>query len=124
MAYAGHTTIVIPKPLVSYVGLEILDLGTFLIFLTSVISCSNKMILLICIVMVAGRIYKLYMALLAVFCTNSINIHAGLNGLEIGQTVVIAAAVSSVIKMRLKSLHSSVPFSPLCDASQLLTCRS
>ncbi|KAL0714646.1 hypothetical protein Bca4012_021625 [Brassica carinata] len=66
MAYAGHTTIVIPKPLVSYVGLEILDLG---------------------------RIYKLYMALLAVFCTNSINIHAGLNGLEIGQTVVIAAAI-------------------------------
>lgn len=27
MAYAGHTTIVIPKPLVPYVGLEILDLG-------------------------------------------------------------------------------------------------
>ena len=43
---------------------------------------------------VAGRIYKLYMGLLAVFCTNSINIHAGLNGLEIGQTVVTAAAVS------------------------------
>lgn len=28
MAYAGHTTIVIPKPLVAYVGLEVLDLGT------------------------------------------------------------------------------------------------
>ncbi|KAI3472237.1 hypothetical protein Pfo_029725 [Paulownia fortunei] len=27
MAYAGHTTIIIPKPLVPYVGLEILDLG-------------------------------------------------------------------------------------------------
>lgn len=38
--------------------------------------------------------YKLYMGLLAVFCTNSINIHAGLNGLEVGQTVVIASAVS------------------------------
>ncbi|KAB2604442.1 UDP-N-acetylglucosamine--dolichyl-phosphate N-acetylglucosaminephosphotransferase-like [Pyrus ussuriensis x Pyrus communis] len=66
MAYAGHTTIVIPKPLVPYTGLEVLDLGW---------------------------IYKLYMGLLAVFCTNSINIHAGLNGLEVGQTVVIAAAV-------------------------------
>lgn len=43
---------------------------------------------------VAGWIYKLYMGLLAVFCTNSINIHAGLNGLEVGQTVVIASAVS------------------------------
>lgn len=27
MAYAGHTTIIIPKPIVSYVGFEILDLG-------------------------------------------------------------------------------------------------
>lgn len=66
MAYAGHTTIIIPKPIVSYVGFEILDLGWF---------------------------YKLYMGLLAVFCTNSINIHAGINGLEVGQTVVIASAI-------------------------------
>ncbi|MBA0800530.1 hypothetical protein Gohar_010956, partial [Gossypium harknessii] len=42
---------------------------------------------------VAGWVYKLYMGLLAVFCTNSINIHAGLNGLEVGQTVVIASAI-------------------------------
>ena len=27
MAYAGHTTIIIPKPLVPYTGLEVLDLG-------------------------------------------------------------------------------------------------
>ena len=27
MAYAGHTTIMIPKPLVQYIGTEILDLG-------------------------------------------------------------------------------------------------
>nr|XP_043635761.1 UDP-N-acetylglucosamine--dolichyl-phosphate N-acetylglucosaminephosphotransferase-like [Erigeron canadensis] len=66
MAYAGHTTIMIPKPLVEYVGTEILDLGW---------------------------IYKLYMGLMAVFCTNSINIHAGINGLEVGQTVVIAFAI-------------------------------
>ncbi|XP_042498541.1 UDP-N-acetylglucosamine--dolichyl-phosphate N-acetylglucosaminephosphotransferase-like [Macadamia integrifolia] len=66
MAYAGHTTIIIPKPLVPYVGLEILDLGW---------------------------VYKLYMGLLAVFCTNSINIHAGINGLEAGQTAVIASAI-------------------------------
>ncbi|KAL6539775.1 UDP-N-acetylglucosamine--dolichyl-phosphate N-acetylglucosaminephosphotransferase [Orobanche hederae] len=32
------------------------------------------------------------MGLLAVFCTNSINIHAGINGLEVGHTVVIACA--------------------------------
>eukprot|EP00268_Persea_americana_P031970 TRINITY_DN3128_c0_g2_i1.p1 TRINITY_DN3128_c0_g2~~TRINITY_DN3128_c0_g2_i1.p1 ORF type:complete len:440 (-),score=51.37 TRINITY_DN3128_c0_g2_i1:1343-2629(-) len=66
MAYAGHTTIIIPKPLIPYFGVAVLDLG---------------------------GIYKLYMLLLAVFCTNSINIHAGLNGLEVGQTVVIASAI-------------------------------
>ncbi|KAK6927660.1 Glycosyl transferase, family 4, partial [Dillenia turbinata] len=66
MAYAGHTTIIIPKPLIPYVGLEVLDLGW---------------------------IYKLYMGLLVVFCTNSINIHAGINGLEVGQTVVVACAI-------------------------------
>ncbi|KAL5137934.1 UDP-N-acetylglucosamine--dolichyl-phosphate N-acetylglucosaminephosphotransferase [Glycine soja] len=66
MAYAGHTTIVIPKPLVPHIGIEVLDLGWM---------------------------YKLYMGLLAVFCTNSINIHAGINGLEVGQTVVIASAI-------------------------------
>ncbi|KAL3533690.1 hypothetical protein ACH5RR_007211 [Cinchona calisaya] len=65
MAYAGHTTIVIPKPLVQYFGKSI-DLGW---------------------------VYKLYMGLLAVFCTNSVNIHAGINGLEVGQTIVIACAI-------------------------------
>ncbi|KAI8029513.1 UDP-glucose flavonoid 3-O-glucosyltransferase 7 [Camellia lanceoleosa] len=29
MAYAGHPTIVIPKPLIPYLGLEVLDLGLF-----------------------------------------------------------------------------------------------
>ncbi|KAF9679590.1 hypothetical protein SADUNF_Sadunf06G0030600 [Salix dunnii] len=66
MAYAGHTTIIIPKPLVSYIGLKVLDLGF---------------------------IYKIYMWFLAIFCTNCINIHAGINGLEVGQTVVIASAI-------------------------------
>lgn len=41
------------------------------------------------------------MGLLAVFCTNSINIHAGINGLEVGQTVVIASAVRTSIMIRL-----------------------
>eukprot|EP00605_Chrysophyceae_sp_TOSAG23-4_P001659 GSChrysophyteH1.ASY1.ANO1.1821.1 assembled CDS len=40
-----------------------------------------------------GPVFLLYMGLLAVFCTNSINIMAGINGLEVGQAYVIAAAV-------------------------------
>ena len=27
MAYAGHTTIIIPKPLIPYLGMDVLDLG-------------------------------------------------------------------------------------------------
>lgn len=40
-----------------------------------------------------GILYKAYMVLLVIFCANSINILAGINGLEAGQTLVIAAAV-------------------------------
>eukprot|EP01054_Gregarina_sp_Poly1_P004275 Gregarina_sp_Poly_1__4274@NODE_2326_length_2291_cov_60_365558_g1489_i0_p1_GENE_NODE_2326_length_2291_cov_60_365558_g1489_i0NODE_2326_length_2291_cov_60_365558_g1489_i0_p1_ORF_typecomplete_len412_score43_95Glycos_transf_4/PF00953_21/32Glycos_transf_4/PF00953_21/9_2e43Mtp/PF03821_16/1_8e02Mtp/PF03821_16/22WTF/PF03303_13/7_3e02WTF/PF03303_13/0_41_NODE_2326_length_2291_cov_60_365558_g1489_i09982233 len=37
-----------------------------------------------------GALYKIYMASLIVFCSNAINIYAGLNGLEVGQSIVIA----------------------------------
>ncbi|KAL6540673.1 hypothetical protein OROMI_024556 [Orobanche minor] len=53
-------------------------------------------------------IYKLYMGLLAVFCTNSINIHAGINGLEVGQTVVIACAILIHNIMQIGTYPSSV----------------
>jgi UDP-N-acetylmuramyl pentapeptide phosphotransferase/UDP-N-acetylglucosamine-1-phosphate transferase len=35
---------------------------------------------------------QVFMVLLVVFCTNSINILAGINGLEAGQTFIIACA--------------------------------
>ena len=37
--------------------------------------------------------YLLYMGMLAVFCTNAINIYAGINGLETGQSYVIGCAI-------------------------------
>ena len=40
-----------------------------------------------------GPLYYVYMGLLSVFCTNSINIYAGLNGLEVGQSLIIASAI-------------------------------
>lgn len=33
-----------------------------------------------------GMLYLVYMGLLAVFCTNAINIYAGINGLEVSLT--------------------------------------
>lgn len=40
-----------------------------------------------------GWIYYIYMAAVSIFATNCINIYAGVNGLEVGQTVVVALGV-------------------------------
>ncbi|XP_063698398.1 UDP-N-acetylglucosamine--dolichyl-phosphate N-acetylglucosaminephosphotransferase [Culicoides brevitarsis] len=40
-----------------------------------------------------GFLYYIFMGMLAVFCTNAINILAGINGLEVGQSLVIAASI-------------------------------
>jgi len=66
VSYPGGTDIVIPKPLRAYLYMDILQLGA---------------------------LYKVYMVLLTIFCTNSINIYAGINGLEAGQSLVIGVAV-------------------------------
>ena len=59
----GVTRVVVPVPLQKYLG-ELLDLGW---------------------------LYYAYMAAIAIFCPNSINILAGINGIEVSQSLVIAA---------------------------------
>lgn len=69
MIYAvtsGRTAIAVPLPLRPLLGRALLDLGP---------------------------LYYAYMAMLAIFCTHSINILAGVNGVEVGQSVIIAASV-------------------------------
>ncbi|XP_072774331.1 UDP-N-acetylglucosamine--dolichyl-phosphate N-acetylglucosaminephosphotransferase isoform X1 [Taeniopygia guttata] len=61
----GNTTIVVPKPFRVLLGMH-LNLGI---------------------------LYYVYMGMLAVFCTNAINILAGINGIEAGQSLVIAASI-------------------------------
>lgn len=39
-----------------------------------------------------GPLYMLYISMLCIFCTNSINILAGVNGVEVGQSIIIAVA--------------------------------
>uniref|UniRef100_A0A4W3GHJ2 UDP-N-acetylglucosamine--dolichyl-phosphate N-acetylglucosaminephosphotransferase n=1 Tax=Callorhinchus milii TaxID=7868 RepID=A0A4W3GHJ2_CALMI len=87
----GNTTIVVPKPFRSLMGLH-LDLGI---------------------------LYYVYMGMLAVFCTNAINILAGINGIEAGQSLVIASSiiVFNVIELNgdykddhLFSLYFMIPF--------------
>lgn len=49
--------------------------------------------------------YYVYMGCLALFCFNSINIYAGMNGLEVGQSMIIAIFI--IIHNILVSLKSS-----------------
>ncbi|GAA5871851.1 hypothetical protein JCM1840_004017 [Sporobolomyces johnsonii] len=41
-----------------------------------------------------GPLYYLYMSMLSTFCTNSINILAGVNGVEVGQALIIALSIA------------------------------
>jgi UDP-N-acetylglucosamine--dolichyl-phosphate N-acetylglucosaminephosphotransferase len=64
-ATSNSTTIVVPSPFRFLFGFD-LDLGI---------------------------LYYAYMGMLAVFCTNAINIYAGINGIEVGQSIVIALSI-------------------------------
>nr|XP_021183581.2 UDP-N-acetylglucosamine--dolichyl-phosphate N-acetylglucosaminephosphotransferase [Helicoverpa armigera] len=66
-----------------------------------------------------GVLYYIYMGMLAVFCTNAINILAGINGLEVGQSVIIALSIIifDIIELRgdqfkahTFSLHIMIPY--------------
>eukprot|EP01135_Chromosphaera_perkinsii_P001979 Nk52_evm26s215 gene=Nk52_evmTU26s215 len=69
-----------------------------------------------------GILYYMYMGMLAIFCTNAINILAGVNGLEVGQSVVIGLSVIANDLIQLKggydysrdnhlfSLYFMIPF--------------
>jgi UDP-N-acetylglucosamine--dolichyl-phosphate N-acetylglucosaminephosphotransferase len=91
-AYTGSTTVIVPQPVRQWFGW----------LLTKVASFSYgkewaklwKLPVVVPRLVDLGWIYKLYMLLLAVFCSNAINIHAGINGLEVGQAIVIGCAVA------------------------------
>jgi UDP-N-acetylglucosamine--dolichyl-phosphate N-acetylglucosaminephosphotransferase len=67
-----------------------------------------------------GLLFYIYIGMLAVFCTNSINIYAGINGLEVGQSLVIAGSIITFNLAHLNvakvsaymhlSLHFMIPF--------------
>jgi UDP-N-acetylglucosamine--dolichyl-phosphate N-acetylglucosaminephosphotransferase len=42
-----------------------------------------------------GPFYYLYMVALVIFCTNAINIIAGINGVEVGQSLVISISIAT-----------------------------
>lgn len=87
--YEGSTSVVVPIQLRRFlmIGGELTDLGRILCHVMTVDENADGAIVNL------GLLYLLYMGLLAVFCTNAINIYAGINGLEAGQSYVIGCAV-------------------------------
>ena len=87
--YNGGTSIVVPIPFRTLLVQlqEIPVLGSLIGLLVEIdIGNEGKFLDL-------GFFYFLYMGMLAVFCTNAINIYAGINGLEAGQSYVIGCAI-------------------------------
>lgn len=83
VAYKGLTCVVVPKLLRSFIGGNLVDLDF---------------------------LYYIYMGMLAIFCTNTINIYAGLNGLEVGQSIVIGSFIlmHNIIEMKLNEEGSVI----------------
>jgi UDP-N-acetylglucosamine--dolichyl-phosphate N-acetylglucosaminephosphotransferase len=65
VAYKGLTSVVVPKMLRVIVG-NYVNLGI---------------------------LYYIYMGNISIFCTNAINIYAGINGLEVGQSYIIGCFI-------------------------------
>ncbi len=90
-SYSGSTSVIVPKPLRAWLwhrGTPT-SLGQLLgLFVTVDAQAQGKIVEL-------GVFFMVYMALLSVFCTNAINIYAGINGLEVGQSLVIAVGILS-----------------------------
>lgn len=90
-SYNGSTSVIIPKPFRSWLWQSkrgtLTPLGQLLSLLVTVDAKAQGKIVEL------GYLFMLYMALLAVFCTNAINIYAGINGLEAGQSLIMAVGV-------------------------------
>ncbi|KAH7048805.1 glycosyl transferase family 4-domain-containing protein [Linnemannia elongata] len=56
-----------------------------------------------------GALYYVYMGMVAIFCTHSINIMAGINGVEVGQSLVIACSIAINDMIFLQSASTGAP---------------
>jgi UDP-N-acetylglucosamine--dolichyl-phosphate N-acetylglucosaminephosphotransferase len=88
-AYSGQTAIYIPPKLQALFmnGKNLTAIGELVSIFAVVDSEAHGAIIEL------GFWFLLFMGFLAVFCTNAINIYAGINGLEAGQSYIIAASI-------------------------------
>ena len=66
MAYTGSTSLPLPRLLHSVFGSNVIELGI---------------------------LFKIYLSMISIFYTNAINIYAGINGLEVGQSLIITISL-------------------------------
>ena len=97
--YTGSTSIVVPIPIRAWLSRdsEMTVLGRFANLIIDVHPSGHLVDL--------GLLYLVYMGMLSVFCTNAINIYAGINGLEAGQSYVIGTfvLVHNLVEIRAES---------------------
>lgn len=109
--YNGSTSIVVPIQLRSLLwkGGSATVLGNLLNYLVVIDAQADGAVI------ETGYWYLLYMGMLAVFCTNAINIYAGINGLEAGQSYVIGCAVllHNLVEIQEKHLTPNHLFSAM-----------
>ena len=88
-SYSGSTSVVTPLPIRAMVWHDgsFTWLGNLLNLVVTIDAQAEGA------VVETGWLYMVYMGMLAVFCTNAINIYAGVNGLEAGQSYIIGCAV-------------------------------
>lgn len=102
--YEGSTSVVMPIPLRSSLMSdgELTTFGRLLCHFVIVDQNADGAIVNL------GIFYLVYMGLLAVFCTNAINIHAGINGIEVGQSYIIGCTVlfHNLVEIQAGSLSS------------------
>ena len=88
-SYSGSTALYVPRPfqLLLMDGGKLTTLGRLIDTIAVVDTEALGAIIEL------KKFFLVFMGLLAVFCTNAINILAGINGLECGQAYVIAASI-------------------------------
>ena len=99
--YNGSTSIVVPIQLRQFLMQEgkLTQFGLFLCHFVTVDQKADGAIVNL------GLLYLIYMGLLSVFCTNAINIYAGINGLETGQSYIVGCAIllHNLVEIRAES---------------------
>lgn len=105
------TTVVIPVPFRDIFGTYV-NIGTGIF---NLIHLDHRLKL----IFIPGILYYVFMGMLAVFCTNAINILAGVNGLEVGQSLIIGLSIvifnfveiwGEAAKAHLFSLYILLPY--------------